>query len=192
MTRRRHFGAIGLCALVLSGCNLVSTSSAPTLINSNNVPLGLLAPTIPFSDFARVLFVTRDVYMVNKSELVVPEPQLVTSPPSLFDVLYYIPVGPTTSEQLRGISSQVPHSLVVNQATIQDGVALVDVSNQLAQLPSVARRVAVAQFLFTAVAMGASEGIRISINQTPFSLTLANGTSVSLITPSDLAYLKKS
>ncbi len=191
MRKLRHLGTVAACALVLSGCNLVSTSSSPTLVNSNNVPLGLLGPTIPFSDYARVLFVTRDIYMVNKSELVVPVPQLVTSPPSLFDLLYYIPVGPTTTEQLKGISSQVPHSLVVNQATILNGVALVDVTNQLTQLPPVARRIAVAQFLFTAVAMGATQGIRISINQTPFSLALANGTSASLITPSDLAYLKK-
>jgi hypothetical protein len=191
MRRVRRAGVVLASALALSGCTLVSTSSAPTLVDGNSVPLGLLSPTIPFTDYARVLFVSRDIYLVNKAQLVVPVSRLVTSPPSLFDVLHYVPVGPTVSEQLAGTTTQVPSALVVNQATILNGIALVDVSAQLAQIPPVARRIAVAQFLFTAVAMGATKGIELSINQTPFFLTLATGARVALVTPAELAYLKK-
>ena len=190
MISLRRLAVLFVSAAALSGCTLVSTSSSPTLVNSNDVPLGLLNGTIPFTDFARVLFVTRDIYMVDAAQLVIPVSQIVTSPPNLLEVLHYIPLGPTSSEQHTGVTTQVPQNLVVNLATIHDGVALVDVSSALTQIPPVGRRIAVAQFLFTAVAMGATQGIEISIDQTPFSLTLANGTRVSLITPSDLAYLK--
>ena len=127
---------------------------------------------------AGALRARRDIYMVNKSELVVPVPQLVTSPPSLFDVLYYIPVGPTTDEQLRGITSQVPHTLVVNQATILNGVALVTsrINSRNYHPWRVASRWR--SFLSTPPWQWARHKDQVSINQTPFSLTLANGTSV--------------
>jgi hypothetical protein len=180
-------------ALALSGCTLVSTSSSPTLVGSNDVPLGLLEPTIPFTDYARVLWVTRDVYMVNRAQKVMPVKRLMTSPPTLPEVLYYFVLGPTVNEQSQGITTQVPdaHAMVVNSARIRNGVAHVDVSYDLNKIPPVGRRIAVAQFLFTAEAMGAAKGIEISINQTPFSLQLANRKSVTLITPPELAYLEQ-
>ena len=180
-------------ALALSGCTLVSTSSSPTLVGSNDVPLGLLEPTIPFTVDARVLWVTRDVYMVNRAQKVVPVKRLMTSPPTLSEVLYYFVLGPTVKEQSQGITTQVPDAaaMVVNSARIHNGVAHVDISYDLKKIPPVGRRIAVAQFLFTAEAMGAAKGIEISINQTPFSLQLANGNFVTLITPPDLAYLQQ-
>jgi hypothetical protein len=193
MRSLRRLGVLVLCALSLSGCTLVSTSSSPTLIDSNNVPLGLLDPTIPFTDFAQVRFVTREIFMVNRSQRVIPVGRLVTSPPTLAEVLHYVPLGPTATEGANGVITQVPSTMVINQANIPDdnGIALIDVSAVLKQIPPVARRLAVAQLLFTAEAMGATEGIEISINQTPFTLQLANGQYVSLITPADLAYLKQ-
>ncbi len=192
MKHLRRLFILIICAATLSGCTLVSTSSSPTLVDPNNVPLGLLEPTIPFTDFAQVHFVTRQVYMVDHSQHVIAVGRLVTSPPTLAQVLHYVPLGPTATEQARGITTEIPSTLVVNQANMptDDGIALVDVSTSLPQLSPDARRLAVAQLLFTAVAMGATTGIRISVNQTPFVLPLANGTSVSLITPADLAYLK--
>ena len=58
MRSLRRLVVVAACALSLSGCTLVSTSSSPTLVNPNVVPLGLLDPTIPFTDFAQVHFVT--------------------------------------------------------------------------------------------------------------------------------------
>jgi hypothetical protein len=189
----RRLGILLLCTLSLSGCTLVSTSPSPTRVNPNDVPLGLLDPTIPFTDFAQVRFVTREIYMVNRSQRVIPVGRLVTSPPTLAEVLHYVPLGPTATEQAKGITTQVPSTMVINQANIPDdnGIALIDVSTVLKQIPPVARRLAVAQLLFTAEAMGATTGIEISINQTPFALQLANGQYVSLITPADLAYLEQ-
>lgn len=193
MRRLRRLGVLFASALALSGCTLVSTSSSPTLVGSNDVPLGLLDPTIPFTDYARVLWVTRDVYMVNRAQKVMPVKRLMTSPPTLPEVLYYFVLGPTVNEQSQGITTQVPdaHAMVVNSARIRNGVAHVDVSYDLNKIPPVGRRIAVAQFLFTAEAMGAAKGIEISVNQTPFSLQLANGKSVTLITPPELAYLEQ-
>lgn len=193
MRRLHRLGMLFASALALSGCTLVSTSSSPTLVGSNDVPLGLLEPTIPFTDYARVLWVTRDVYMVNRAQKVMPVKRLMTSPPTLPEVLYYFVLGPTVNEQSQGITTQVPdaHAMVVNSARIRNGVAHVDVSYDLNKIPPVGRRIAVAQFLFTAEAMGAAKGIEISVNQTPFSLQLANGKSVTLITPPELAYLEQ-
>ena len=187
----RLLGVLVVSAIVLGGCTLVSTSNTPTLVNSNDVPLGLLDPTIPFTDFAQVHFVSREVFMVDQAQKVIPVARLVTSPPTLSAALYYVPLGPTSKEQSENVTTQVPNSLVVNQAQIQNGVALIDLSGALTQLSLSDRRIAVAQFLFTAVGMGASKGIKITINQNPFSLQLANGEKVSLITPAELAYLRK-
>ena len=193
MTLGRRLLVLALCAVSLGGCTLVSTSSSPTIINSNDVPLGLLDPTLPFTDFAQVHFVTRPIYLVDRSQHVIAVNRLVTSPPTLAEVMHSVPLGPTVPEQAQGVTTQIPSTLVVNQANIpsDNGVALIDVSAELRHLPPVALRVAVAQLLFTAVAMGARNGIEISINQTPFALHLASGAIVSLITPQELAYLKK-
>jgi hypothetical protein len=188
--RLARLGALLAGAMVLSGCTLVSTSTSPTIVNSNDVPLGLLDPTIPFTDFARVIFVERDVYMANKSDKLVAVGRLMTSPPNLTEVLHYVLLGPTAAEQSRGIITQLPSTLVLNQATPQDGVALIDVGSGFRQIPLSEQRVAVAQLLFSAQQAGITKGIRLSINQTPFNLTLDNGETVSLITPADLAYLK--
>ncbi|MDH2903932.1 MAG: GerMN domain-containing protein [Actinomycetota bacterium] len=193
MRSLRRLGVLVVCALALSGCTLVSTSSSPSLISPNDVPLGLLDPTIPFTDFAQVHFVTRQIYLVDHSQHVVAVNRLVTSPPTLSEVLHYVPLGPTANEQANGITTEIPSTMVVNQANMpnDDGIALVDVSGALLQLTPNARRLAVAQLLFTAQAMGADTGIKISINQIPFTLQLTNGSNVTLITPAELDYLRQ-
>lgn len=193
--RRLFVGALTIVsALALSGCSLVSTSSAPNLVNPNDVPLGLLDPTIPFTDFAQVHFVTRVVYMVDHAQQLIPVDRLMTSPPSLTEVLHYVALGPTLAEQANGVTTQVPASLVVNEATPVSGlvgVVHIDVSSAIKQLAPAARRMAVAQFLFSAAAIGASNGIELSVNQTPYPLLLATGQLVTIITPADLTYLLK-
>jgi hypothetical protein len=191
MMRGRRISLLGLSAILLSGCTLVSTSSSPNVINNDDVPLGLLNKTIPFTDDAQVRWVTRDIYMVDAAQQVIPVGRLVTSPPTYAEVAQHIPSGPTPSEKFHGVSTDVPASLIVNQAGIYNGVAKVDVTDQLSELPVSARRIAVAQFLFTAVALGATKGIEMSINTTPYALKLPSGASVLLVTPADLAYLKK-
>ena len=178
-------------ALCLSGCTLVSTSSSPTLVDAGNVPLGLLDPTIPFTDYAKVRWVSQDIYLLDRTGHVVAVPRLMTAPPSLFAVLYYETQGPDPVEQADGITTEVPTTMTVNQATIHDGVALIDVSKPLSQISLDAQRVAVGQLVFAAASMGATKGIRISINQSPYSIRLSTGATVSLITPADVAYLKK-
>lgn len=181
-------------ALALSGCTLVSTSSSPALVSPNDVPLGLLDPTIPFTDFAQVHFVTRVVYMVDHAQQLIPVDRLMTSPPSLTEVLHYVVLGPTLAEGANGVTTQVPPNLVINEVTPVNGlvgVAHVDVSSEIKQIAPDARRMAVAQILFSAVANGATNGIEISVDQTPYSLQLASGQSVSIVTPADLTYLLK-
>ena len=191
MRRWRRLLAVAGCALCLSGCNLVSTSSSPTVVGVGDVPLGLLEPTIPFTDYAQVRWVKHDIFLLDRSGHVVPISRLMTAPPSLFAVLYYETQGPDPVEMAAGISTQVPTTMTVNQATIQDNVALIDVSKALSQISLEAQRAAVGQLVFAAASMGATKGVRISINQTPYSLKLATGVTVSLITPADVAYLKK-
>lgn len=191
MRRLGLAAALTLGALGLSGCTLVSTSSAPSTINPNNVPLGLLQPTIPFTDYAQVHWVTRDIFLLDAAQKVVTVSRSMTAPPSLAAVLYYESQGPTPVEQTNGLSSQVPTTMVINQATIQGGVAFIYVSKVFSQISLAQQRIAAGQLVFTAAAMGASRGIELWIDQTPFSLKLAGGTSVRLITPAQMAYLKK-
>ena len=112
----RRIGVLVLCALSLSSCTLISTSSTPTLIDSNAVPLGLLDTDIPFTDHAQVHFVTRQIFMVNRSQHVIPVGRLVSAALTLADVLSYVPQGPTATEQANGVTTQVPSTMVINQA----------------------------------------------------------------------------
>ncbi|MBW4029132.1 MAG: hypothetical protein HIU57_00450 [Acidobacteria bacterium] len=191
MTSLRRAFVIVCCALCLSSCTLVSTSSSPSLIGAAAVPLGLLQPTIPFTDYAQVRWVTRSIFLIDRAEHIVAVARLMTAPASLFALLYYETQGPDPIELANGITTQVPTTMVVNQATIHDGVALIDVSKALTQISLDAQRVAVGQLVFAAASMGATRGIRISINQSPYTLKLPTGALATLITPADVAYLKK-
>ena len=191
MRALRRAVILACSALCLSGCTLVSTSSSPTLVDAGNVPLGLLDPTIPFTDYAKVRWVSQDIFLLDRTGHILAVPRLMTAPPSLFAVLYYETQGPDPVEQADGITTEVPTTMTVNQATIHDGVALIDVSKPLSQISLDAQRVAVGQLVFAAASMGATKGIRISINQSPYSIRLSTGATVSLITPADVAYLKK-
>ena len=175
-----------LGAMALGGCTLISTTSQPEIVASANVPLGLLNPTIPFTVDAQVRFVSRDVYLINPLGQLDPMPRLMTSPASVFAALHYLFVGPSVQEQSRGITSALPATLVLNQATVQGGVALVDVSSDLRSLSAPEQRLAVAQMLYTARSFGAARGIRVSIDQVPFSLRLSDGRRVTLVRASDL------
>ncbi len=190
MRRRSRCLAVLACALSLSGCTLVSTSSSPNVVGSSNVPLGLLSPTIPFTVDQQVHWVTRSVYLVNAQGALVAVGRLMTAPPTLTDVLHYLLGGPNATEQSFGITSALPSTMSLNLATPDGRVAKVDVSSVLRQLSPLEQRVAVAQMLFTVAAIGYTRGIEISTNQTPFALTLANGKKVSLVTPADLSALK--
>lgn len=191
MTSLRRLLAVLCCALCLSSCTLVSTSSSPSIIGVGDVPLGLLEPTIPFTDYAQVRWVKHNIFLLDRGGHIVAISRLMTAPPSLFAVLYYETQGPDPVEMAAGITTEVPTTMVVNQATIHDDVALIDVSKALSQISLDAQRIAVGQLVFAAASMGATQGIRISINQIPYSLKLASGATVSLITPADMAYLKK-
>ena len=191
MRRLRRLGILVLSALCLSGCTLVSTSSSPSLINPDNVPLGLLDLTIPFTDHAEVRWVTRDIYLLDPGKRVVAISRSMTAPASLFAVLYYETQGPTPVELANGVTTQVSSSMVINQANIQGGVALIYVNKALSQNSLAQQRIAVGQLVFTAAAMGATKGIQLWIDQTPYSLKLADGVSVRLVTPAEMAYLKK-
>ena len=190
MRRMRPLAILMLSALCLSGCTLVSTSSAPSLINRNDVPLGLLNLTIPFTPYGEVRWVTRDIYLLGPGQRVVAIPRSMTAPPTLSAVLYYETQGPTPIEMAAGITTQLS-TLVINQANLQGRIALIDVSKVLNQISLVDRRIAVGQLVFAAAAMGATKGIELSIEGTPFSLKLATGATVRLITPAEMAYLKK-
>jgi len=188
--RWRRMAILALSGLCLSGCTLVSTSSSPSLIDPNNVPLGLLNPTIPFTDYAQVRWVTRDIFLLGSGQRIVAIARSMTAPPTLYAVLYYETQGPTPIELAAGITTQLS-TLVINQANLQGRIALIDVSKVLNQMSLADRRIAVGQLVFAAAAMGATNGIKLSIEGTPFSLKLATGATVRLITPADMAYLKK-
>ena len=133
---------------------------------------------------------TRSIYLVNARGSLVAVGRLMTAPPNLTDVLHYLLGGPTPTEESFGVTSDLPSTMTLNLATPDGRIAKVDVSGVLRQLSPLEQRVAVAQMLFSVAAIGYDAGIEISTNQTPFSLTLANGKKVSLVTTADLASLK--
>ena len=171
-----------LAALALSGCTLVPATDTPHVFSDRSVPFSLTSPTIPFSNVARVTYSNHLIYLVNRNNKLRPVNRLLPSPATLLEVLTALALGPSAMESSEGYTTATPVTVRVDQATIANGVASIDLNQVLAALSPSQQRDMVAQFVFSALGSGAVNGIEITLYQEPFSLTI-NGQRVSRFTP---------
>jgi Sporulation and spore germination len=188
--RARAALLLALGSVALAGCTLVPTGSSPTRVERGDVPFGLQRPTIPGTNGGRVVFVTQPVYVVDATGLhLAPSSRIVPSPPTLESVLKELLLGPTSIEAFAGYTNALPKSLVLLAATTKRGVGTIALSKPLSTLAHEQEVLAVGQLALTAHAVGAVNGIEVTVGGVPEELPLPSGAQVTRVTAADEAAL---
>ncbi len=188
--RARALVFLAVAALALAGCTLVPTASTPIALPHHAVKFGLLDPTIPGTNGARVIFVTQPVYVVDATGHLTSSSRIVPSPPNLDSVLRELVLGPTLIESSVGYTSALPHDLVILQATIsKKGLGTIALAKPLSSLTPAEEVLAIGQLVFTARAVGASAGIVVTVGGVPEKLLLPGGGTLVKVTEVDYASL---
>jgi hypothetical protein len=155
------------------------------------VNFGLLSPTIPGTDHARVRFITQPVYIVDAAGDLAPSSRIVPEPPALATVIEQLLLGPTSIEKSAGYTSALPKSLVVITATVNEttGVGVINFATSLNKLPRKQQLLAVGQLVLTAYVVGARRGLEIRVAGVAQNVLLPTGKHATLVTPSDFQSL---
>lgn len=176
MRRARRLLAVLAASLALAGCTLVAPNPHPQAIAKSQLkPFGLLSPTIPGTNGARVRFITQPIYIVDAAHSLAPSSRIVPSPPSLQTVIEQLLLGPTAIERSAGYSSALPKKLVLISATLHDHVGYVDLATSLSSLSTQEQLLAVGQIVLTATAVGATEGVVLEAAGVRQSILLPDG-----------------
>jgi hypothetical protein len=189
MRRVRVLCVLALGASLLSGCTLVPTSNSPVVIKRSLVGYELFSKTIPGTVNGRVRFRTQPVYIVDATGHLTPFSRIVPSPPTLDSILHELVIGPTTIESFAGYTSSLPKSLVILQANIKNHIGYVDLARPLSTLAHAQEVLALGQLVFTANAVGATDGLEILVAGVAQPLLLPNGRKALLVTIGDYASL---
>jgi hypothetical protein len=188
--RARALIGLAGAACLLAGCTLVPTGSTPIVLPHSAVKFGLLDPTIPNTNGARVVFVTQPVYVVDATGHLTPSSRIVPSPPNLDSVLRQLVLGPTLIESSAGYSSALPRDLVILQASINRlGLGTIAIARPLSSLSPAQEVLAVGQLVFTAHGVGATAGIEVTVGGVPQKLRLPDGGTRVKVSETDYASL---
>jgi hypothetical protein len=181
---------IGLSALVLSSCTLISPNATPEGIpRSFSKSLGLLNKTIPGTNHARVRFITQPVYIVDATKHLAPSSRIVPSPPGLSTVIQQLLLGPSAIEASAGYTSALPKDEVLVSAETLAKVGYINFAEPLSTLSRTQQLLAVGELVLTAYDVGATKGITIKVAGVTQELQIPNGQSASLVTKKDFVVL---
>lgn len=181
---------IGLSALMLSGCTLISPNATPEAIpRSFSRSLGLLNKTIPGTNHARVRFITQPVYIVDATKHLAPSSRIVPSPPGLTTVIQQLLLGPSAIEASAGYSSALPKNEVLVSAEILAKVGYIDFAEPLNSLSRTQQLLAVGELVLTAYDVGATLGVVIKVAGVTQELLMPNGQSATLVTKKNFEVL---
>ena len=180
---------LGVGALLLSSCTLISPNAAPQHFTRSQVGFGLLDKTIPKTGGAKVRFITQPVYIVDATNHLSPSSRIVPSPPSLATVIAQLLIGPTAIEKSAGYTSALPATLVMVSAAVRAGVGYLNFATPLNTLSRSNQLLAVGQLVLTAQEVGATNGIVINVAGVVQRLLMPNGQRASLVTQKNFQVL---
>jgi len=180
---------MGVGALLLSSCTLISPNAAPQHIAKSQVGFGLLDKTIPKTGGAKVRFITQPVYIVDATNHLSPSSRIVPSPPSLATVIAQLLIGPTAIEKSAGYTSALPANLVMVSAAVRAGVGYLNFATPLDTLSRSNQLLAVGQLVLTAHEVGATNGIVINVAGVSQHLLMPNGQRATLVTSKNFQVL---
>ena len=192
--KRRFAGVLFVVSLVaavaasVAGCG-VGPQSRATLIPSGELPSleqspspsvspspsAPPSPTAPASSSPPAYFVPSTVYLVSNGALVAESrPRSQTG--TLSDLLSALLRGPTDAEASRGVSTAINTSPALLGASVQDGLATVDLSSAFGDIRAPDQVLATAQVVMTSVSFPGVESVQISLGGKAAQMPLADGT----------------
>jgi hypothetical protein len=181
---------VGLAALVLSSCTLISPNATPQSIpRTFSKSLGLLNKTIPGTNHARVRFITQPVYIVDATRHLAPSSRIVPSPPGLSTVIQQLLLGPSAIEKSAGYSSALPKNEVLVSAELRAKVGNINFAEALNSLSRTQQLLAVGELVLTAYDVGATAGVVIKVAGVTQLLLMPNGQSATLVTKKNFEVL---
>jgi hypothetical protein len=189
MTPRRTAVLILLAAaLALVGCGVPLDAEAHPA-DPADVPFGLLADDAGGSTSAGADLATVSVYLVRGGRLWA-RPRTIPAPASPSGALGALAEGPTSAERDEGLRTELLAPDALGSVREGGGVVQVDVSDELADLPSDRQVLAVAEIVLTVDAARPGASVAITIADEPVSVPLPAGPSTTHpVTRADYASL---
>lgn len=170
-------------ALLVAGCG-VPTGGEPSTIPASDVPYGLAEPSAPSATTAspEVLADTSRVFLLAAGDVLVPRGRELTGSTRrerLAQLLTRLAAGPTAAERDEQLSTALPPQVRLSVASLDDGVATIQIDIP-AQAPSgVAGRRSVAQIVLTATSVPGVRAVLLELAGEPIEAPLPGGELTS-------------
>ena len=172
----KRAGLVGLALALTAGCG-VPQDSEPRLIEPGDRPLTLPGSSpAPASDDLTTTALTSEqieLYFVRDGQAV-PSVRATTRVMSLSALVDALLAGPTADELARGLASVVPSTLTVEDVTLENRTAVLQLGGPQDQVTS-AQPLAYAQIVATLTASTRVDGVRFRLDDADLSVPRGDG-----------------
>jgi hypothetical protein len=172
---------VGVLALATAACG-IPTSSTPSAIAKDDVPVHLLDPVTPSTINTPVpptVAVPEAIFLVSQGQHVIAVTRDVQVPANLSDILGALLDGPTEAESSAGLQSFLTGTKVKVDATVSGGIATVDFTTNPVQVVGPDQTLAIAQVVYTATQQRGVTGVVFQIAGQPIGVPTASGSQVT-------------
>lgn len=171
--RRVSLASVALASLALAagaaGCG-VPVDPEPRALSTDELPMGLFesmttttTSPAPVADAPEQVSATVEVFMVDRSRLV-RATRLVTQPITLGQVIGALLTGPSELEDAAGYVTAIDPRTRLLEASVDNGVARLNLSESFLDTPTQAQILAVGQLVLTATGLEDVEEVSLSLN----------------------------
>ncbi len=169
-----------MLAIVAVSCG-IPTQDAPSTISRQAIPYNLLSPSSPTTTSATVppvASVSEPIYLVAPTQHLSPVFRNVAPPANLTQVLGALLEGPTSAESSIGLESFLTGKASDVAASVLNGIATVNFTNNPVQVVGPSQILAIAQVVFTTMAQPGITGVLFEIAGTNVEVPTAGGAQV--------------
>jgi hypothetical protein len=161
-------------------CGVPANESAPRDIAADNVQFDLLAPssTSTSTTIAPTDVRTVEVFLVRNEQLAPRERRLPANVDAA-GVIRELLVGTQGTENQAGFSTAIPEGTELLDASLDDQVLTLDVSEELNAVQGERQMTAIAQMVFTATELRGVDGVRFQIEGSSVEVPKGDGTLTS-------------
>ena len=161
---------------VLAGCG-VTTSGQASTAGPERVPYDLLALELQTTTTTVPGLAGRTVQVwLVADDRVVPVQREVATPVGIVRLLAALVAGPTDGEAALGVRSALPGSEVVLEASVDDGLATIDLGSEFADARSREQLFALAQLVYTATSLPEVYAVAFELDGIAVDVTSADGS----------------
>lgn len=183
MKRLRTLGLLLIGAITLASCTLIPTASSPKT-SSRSLPFGLSSKTIPGTNHKTLTFGVKYLYFPKGNHLIANE--VMVPKTTGFNYLFNQELaGPNAIESRHGMVSPLFDGVKIASVSVQDGIAYLNVTKNLLQLPLTQELLFEGAVTLAAYQAGATFGVIVTAGGTTKLLPLPDGSRNLLLSASD-------